>query len=111
MGEHVLAELPPMCMRMATPLAGGIGCTHEEACGALTGGALVIGALHGRVDATQNDDLAQSLTVTYRDRFRQEFGTTCCGPIRDWVDSPEGPGACAVIVERAARILLDVLED
>jgi C_GCAxxG_C_C family probable redox protein len=105
----VLADLPPLCVQMATPLAGGIGCSHEEACGALTGGAMVIGALHGRVVAAQNDDLAQSLMTTYRDRFRAEFGTTCCGPIRDWVQSPAGPGTCAVVVERAARILLDVL--
>ncbi|MBN1661155.1 MAG: C_GCAxxG_C_C family protein [Anaerolineae bacterium] len=101
--------MPPLCVRMATALAGGIGCSHEEACGALSGGAMVIGALHGRTDSAQNDDLAQSLTVAYRDRFQAEFGTTCCGPLRDWVQGPGGPGTCAAVVERAARILLDVL--
>lgn len=109
MGEHVLEDLPPLCVRMAGPLCGGIGSSHEELCGALTGGVLVIGALHGRVDPAQNDDMAKSLAVTYRNRFRDEFGTTCCGPILDWVKSPAGPGTCAVIAERAAQILLDVL--
>ena len=83
MGEHALPDLPPLCVRMATPLCGGIGSSHEDVCGALSGGVLVIGGLHGRLDPAQNDDLAKSLAVAYRARFRDEFGTTCCGPIRD----------------------------
>jgi hypothetical protein len=47
-GEHVLGDLGPRCARMATGLAGGLGDTQQEMCGALSGGVLVIGGLLGR---------------------------------------------------------------
>jgi C_GCAxxG_C_C family probable redox protein len=96
---------------MATALAGGLGCSYEEMCGALSGGAMVIGAVYGRVDAEQDDELAQTLATRYRKRFHDEFGATCCGPIRDWAKGPEGPGRCGAVVERAARILLALLDE
>jgi len=108
-GGHVLAGLEPQCLRMATPLAGGIGCSHLETCGALAGGAMVIGGLHGRTKADEDDEPAQELTRRYRDRFLEELGDTRCEPIRDWVKGTDGPGTCAVVVERAARILLELL--
>ena len=40
-GEHVLDNLEPRCARMATGLAGGVGDTQQEMCGALSGGVLV----------------------------------------------------------------------
>jgi hypothetical protein len=93
-GEHVLGSLDPMMVRLTTGLCGGIGCTYAEVCGALSGGVLVIGALH-----------------RYRERFAAEFGTTLCGPLRDQVRSPGGLGSCSLVAERAALILLDVLDE
>jgi C_GCAxxG_C_C family probable redox protein len=110
-GGHVLADLEPQCLRMATPLAGGIGSSHLEACGALAGGAMVIGGLLGRTTAGEDDEPAQALTRRYRELFLEELGNTRCEPIRDWVKGPDGPGTCAVVVERAARILLRLLEE
>jgi C_GCAxxG_C_C family probable redox protein len=110
-GGHVLADLNPQCLRMATALAGGIGSSHQEACGALTGGTMVIGGLLGRTTAAEDDEPAQALARRYRDLFLEEMGDTCCGPIRDWIKGPDGPGTCAVVVERAARILLALLEE
>ena len=37
-GEHVMHNLEPRCVRMATGLAGGVGDTQQEMCGALSGG-------------------------------------------------------------------------
>ena len=38
-----------------------VGGTHEELCGAFTGGLMVIGVLHGRISAKENDDYCQQL--------------------------------------------------
>lgn len=108
-GGHVLENLQPGYVRMSTPLAGGLGRTHYEVCGALTGGVLVIGALLGRTSLDEDDERAQALTREYRRHFLAEMGHTQCAQIRDWVNAEGGPGTCAVVVERAARILLDLL--
>lgn len=110
-GGHVLAWLDPNCVRMATPLAGGIGSSHQEACGALSGGAMVIGGLLGRTTPDKDDEPAQALAREYRERFLAELGDTRCEPIRDWAQGPDGPGSCSVVVERAARILLGLLAE
>ena len=39
-GGHVLGDLEPQCVRMATGFGGGVGGTHQEMCGALSGGVL-----------------------------------------------------------------------
>jgi C_GCAxxG_C_C family probable redox protein len=110
-GAYALADLSPQCLRMATPLAGGIGSSHQEVCGALSGGAMVIGGLLGRTTAGEDDEPGQALARRYRELFLAELGDTRCGPIRDWVQATGGPGTCAVVVESAARILLGLLAE
>ncbi|MFN2291568.1 MAG: C-GCAxxG-C-C family protein [Anaerolineae bacterium] len=110
-GGHLLPGLEPQCLRMATPLAGGLGSSHQETCGALSGGTMVIGGLLGRITADEDDEPAQALARRYRELFFEEMGATRCEPIRNWVQGPEGPGSCSVVVERAARILLAILEE
>jgi len=67
--KHYIPDLDPLAVRLSTPFAGGVGCSHMELCGALSGGLLVIGALYGREDAGTNDDLCQELALHWRDRF------------------------------------------
>jgi hypothetical protein len=45
----------------------------------------------------------------YRDRFLQQFGTTCCQELRDSGFGAEGQWPCSVLVESATRILYEVL--
>lgn len=110
-GGHVLPGFDPQYLRMATPLAGGIGSSHQETCGALSSGAMVIGGLLGRTTSEADDEPAQALARRYRERFLEEMGATRCEPIRDWVQGPDGPGTCSVVVERAAQILLEILAE
>jgi C_GCAxxG_C_C family probable redox protein len=110
-GEHVLGSLDPRVVRMTTGLAGGVGGTHEEMCGTLSAGVLVISALYGRSGPKEDDEPAYQLAARYRELFGKEFGTTCCGPLRDQVHAPGGWGSCSFVAERAALILLDVLNE
>lgn len=110
-GEHVLGELGPHCARMATGLAGGLGNTQQEMCGALSGGVLVIGGLYGRRSLDESDGPALDLATRYRERFLERFGHTQCAPLHDRVHAPGGLGSCGQLVEQAARILLELLEE
>jgi C_GCAxxG_C_C family probable redox protein len=110
-GGHVVSELQPQMIRAATGLAGGVGSTHLELCGALSGGVLVIGARYGRASIDQSDSQALGLSRRYRERFVALFGETQCARLREKVQAPGGMGSCAVLVERAAGALLEVLAE
>jgi C_GCAxxG_C_C family probable redox protein len=109
-GEHKLGKLEPQSIRMANPFGGGVGGSRQELCGALSGALLVIGALYGRTDASQDDEQCYALAKQYREAFLSEFGHTQCEPIRDAFAKPDGSHGCDVVVARAARMLLGVLE-
>jgi C_GCAxxG_C_C family probable redox protein len=95
---------------MATALAGGLGNTQQEMCGALSGGALVIGGLLGRESLEEDDRAALNLAASFRQRFLAEFGYTQCARLREKVIyAPGDPGSCAALVEQAAKILLELL--
>ena len=110
-GEHKLGKLEPQAIRMANPFGGGVGGTHQEMCGALAGGLLVIGALYGRTDSSQDDTPCYERAKQYREGFLAEFGHTKCEPIRDAFAKPDGSHGCDQVVERAARVLLGVLDE
>jgi C_GCAxxG_C_C family probable redox protein len=109
-GGHTMAELPVASVRMANGFGGGVGGSHHDLCGALSGGIMVIGGLYGRVDVGQDDRVSQGLSADYRQAFLDRFGVTCCGPLRDRIKAPGGPGSCAVVVEGAAQLMLDLLD-
>lgn len=109
-GGHLLDETAPP-VRLATPFGGGIGSSHQEVCGAITGGVLVIGALHGRDRADQLDEKehASDLAARYREGVLSALGDTRCQPLRDRHHGSDGSGTCAPVVERAAAVLLEIL--
>jgi C_GCAxxG_C_C family probable redox protein len=110
-GEHVLGHLPPESARMATGLAGGIGGSHEEVCGALSGGVLVIGGAYGRTELHEDDQMALTLSMRFRERFLAQLGHTQCAQLRTMVHAPGGPDSCAQLVQQAALILLQLLDE
>ena len=105
-----MGKLEPQSIRLATPFGGGVGGTHQELCGALSGGMMVIGALYGRTDSSQDDSQAYELAKQVREAFLAEFGHTQCDPIREAFAKPDGSHGCDVVVARAARVLLGVLD-
>ncbi len=110
-GGHVLGSLDPHMVRMTTGFAGGLGDTQQEMCGALSAGVMLIGALYGRNSLEEDDRLALDLAARYRERFLAELGPTQCGVLYERVHAPGGLGSCSLVVERAARILLELLAE
>lgn len=117
-GEQYLEDVKRDCpwveaaTRMATGFSGGFGNTREELCGALSGGVMIIGALYGRTSKDEDDQPAIDLVVRFRERFLEAFGYTQCSALREEIiDTPGGYDSCGELVERAARILLELLEE
>ena len=110
-GEHLWGRVDDQVLRMSSGLAGGIGCSHEEACGVLSGGALLIGSLYGRTHPEQDDTECNRLVCLFRDRFATALGTTNCGALRASGYGSEGQWPCSTLVERAVRILLEVVAE
>jgi C_GCAxxG_C_C family probable redox protein len=108
-GEHVWDSWDARYVRLATGLGGGVAGTRLELCGALSGGVLAIGGLLGRQDPDTDDSEAYALAEEFRTRFLAAMGDTQCGPLREAVEAPGGPGTCAPLVEQATGILLDLL--
>ena len=108
-GEHFLDKLDSQTIRMTTALGGGVGGPQQELCGALSSGALVIGALYGRTHSSENDQRCLSLAGAYRQRFLAEFGATQCQTLRSGTNRAN-PINCSKLVECAARILIEILE-
>jgi len=110
-GGHFIGNMSESMTCMTTGLSGGIGVSYRDLCGALTAGVMVIGALHGRCHLNEDDTHCQELATIYRNRFAQAFGFVYCHELRAVKYGSQGQEPCSVLVERAARILLAVIEE
>ena len=109
-GEPLLGQVDDRLCRMMTALAGGLGGSHEEMCGALSAGTLLVGALYGRTSPDQGDETCFAVASSFRQGFVAEWGTTRCADLRAKGYGSEGSIPCAALVQRAALILLDLLD-
>lgn len=109
-GEHYLGELTDREIQMTTGFAGGIGGSYFNNCGVFSAGVMIIGALYGRRSADQDDQVCQDLAAQYQDKFQERFETLNCGNLREENYGSGGAEPCSTLVERAARVLIEVLE-
>ena len=110
-GEHLLGPIDGRIRRMACGLGGGLGGSREEACGALTGGVLLLGAVYARTSPAQEDTELYRRVCAYRERFLAEFGFTRCADLLASGFGSNGTRPCSALVERAAQLLLDGIDD
>ena len=108
-GEHLLGQVEDRLLKVTCGFAGGIGCTYQDVCGALSSGTMLIGVLYGRTDSNMDDKLCQKLVAEYRDRFNRLLGSVYCHQLRANGYGSEGREPCSVLVERAAHVLLNLL--
>jgi len=110
-GEHLWGTVDPQMIRMAIAFGGGIGGTYQETCGAISGGAMVIGLHMGPQRPRVNEEPMRQAIARYRERFLEEIGPTQCAALREEMYGPQGREPCSVLVQRAVRILLEVLDE
>ncbi|MFN2145035.1 MAG: C-GCAxxG-C-C family protein, partial [Anaerolineales bacterium] len=83
-GKYLWGEVDDNIRMISTGFSGGVGGTHEELCGGISGAAIITGLLYGR---TTNDESkmirCKRLIAEQRDRFVEKFGTTICQELRD----------------------------
>lgn len=106
---NVLGENPDLAAAHATAFGGGFGRSFDEACGALSGGLIAIGHLHGRRAPGGDWDLPASLAAELRRQFVQDFGTTHCATLREGFDRERQHEECRNLVHAVAGSLLKLL--
>jgi len=109
-GEHLLGSVTEREIKMSTGFAGGIGSTYEDNCGVLSAGVMLIGALYGRTNAEQDDEDCQIMVAEYRSKFKDRFETLICSELREEKYGSGRKEPCSTLVERASRVLLDVIQ-
>ena len=95
--------------RYAAGVMGGIGGTRQETCGALTGGIVAIGCLHGRREAGRDNQRVKHLASEFRRRFVEKFGSGTCCVILDGMDKREDGFDCKKLTADAAGLLAELL--
>lgn len=105
--ETVDSELP----KVATGLCGGVGGSHEDICGALSGAVLAIGLLYGRNQPGVDSQFARDLATEFRRRFIDEFGTSNCGILLEHFGEQDDSDKCRKLTSTTAGMLSDLLDE
>ena len=108
---ETIGEEPGMAAAHATAFGGGFGRTFAEACGALAGGLIVIGHMHGRKIPKGDWDVPAILGDQLRQRFIGEFASTHCATLRQRFGDENQMKECRNIVEQVATSLVDLLAE
>lgn len=106
--DYANSKLTDELLALATPFGGGLGhsgCT----CGALTGAILVIGAFKGRTSVESSKREAYELAAEYHNRFKREFGATCCRTLRQMNSVVSENRSCQKIVGQSAGLFMQML--
>ena len=109
--EECAANVDSSLSRLTSGLVGGMGSSHQEACGALTGGIIALGYLYGKTNPDDEITNIIDLVLEYKKRFKEEFDTTNCGILLDrfgeqWDDYIK----CHELTAKAAGILAEIIE-
>ncbi|MGD8835345.1 MAG: C-GCAxxG-C-C family protein [Desulfobacteraceae bacterium] len=107
---EALKENPAHAAAHATAFGGGFGRSFEEACGALSGGLIAIGHLHGRSAPDDEWDVPAKLGAELRNRFVEDFGTTHCATLRERFGRERQMRECRRLVHGVVVQLLELLE-
>ena len=100
----------PEVSKAAAGFMGGMGRSHQETCGALTGGIIAIGCLYGRTRPGEDIDEVAALAAEFRSRFMDKFGSTTCETLLDGF-SQQVEGGCYQLTATAAGLLCQLLEE
>ncbi len=109
--EHFSERPDDYPVKVASGFCGGIGRTHEDTCGALTGGVIAAGYLFGRMEPKRDLSDAGKVISEFRKQFLSAFGSTNCAVILERLGEQEKYIKCKELTAKAAGILADILAD
>jgi C_GCAxxG_C_C family probable redox protein len=102
-------ELPEVALKMATPFGGGIG-RSEDACGAMTGSVLGIGAALGRTNAKESKFTSYIAAKEVHNLFLKRFNSTQCKVLNKGdFESQEHERRCKEYTLESVRIAYRIL--
>lgn len=97
--------------KIATPFGSGLG-ESGCACGAVTGAALVLGLVAGRIHNYESERLAFTVTNELHDRFKEKHKAMCCRVLTrnvEW-NSAAHKLQCEGLVRDAALIADEIIQ-
>lgn len=104
-------DLSEEMVRLATPFGGGIG-RSGCICGALSGAIIILGAAKGRISPDTPRKESYDLSNDYHNRFKDEFGGTCCRVlVKDKFGSKEQGEKCFKIITESAALLMKFIDE
>ena len=104
-----MGKAPDALIRVSTGFGGGMGSSHEETCGVLTGAIIALAAVQGRITPDDPGDALKARIQTMRERFAAHFGATRCDTIR--LALPDVEGRCMRTVREGARLIAEFLRE
>ena len=106
--ETLYGKIDPICIRIANPFMGVMAGLKNNACGALSGGLIVLGYRYGRSSAQEDDRLCVELTQQFYQRFEQAFGldNVNCNVLYENRQN----GSCSRYVTTATRLVLEIIQ-
>ena len=108
---EAMGEDPWEAAAHATAFGGGVGRTHQEACGALSGALIAIGHLHGRRELGGEWDLTAQLGAKIRQLFLDNFGATQCATLLNRFGEQQHMAKCRNLTQKLTTVLLALLTD
>jgi len=96
-------------VNVASGFCGGIGRTHEDICGALTGAVIAVGYLYGRTEKGKDISDACIIISEFRRQFIEAFGSTNCALILKKLGEQEKYIKCKQLTGKATGMLSDIL--
>jgi C_GCAxxG_C_C family probable redox protein len=103
-------EPDPSMIKFASGFGGGIGGSHCETCGALTGGIIALDWLFGRKDPSDDKQKVYSLSAEFRNQFLKKNNSTNCQKILDMMEKQDIKLDCKKLTADAAGILYEILQ-
>jgi C_GCAxxG_C_C family probable redox protein len=97
--------------RIASCFGGGVGRTHSEICGALSGALMALGLAHGRDNPTEPRERIYALAVELRQRFLDAHGSTQCRDLLAAFGPQDNWAACKRLSADTAALLHDFLKE
>lgn len=99
---------------------GGIGGTHQEVCGAMSGGVMALSLLYPHVEEDNAETKRRLYHVIkeFRNRFQNRFGCSVCSDLLKAKVQPDGAALdlgvrqhCAILVVSAVEIVEQMLRE